>query len=594
VDGVRGFPAALLAVSLAAPLAAEPGPSKIDPWLQGRFEQVGPTEFLVLLDDSTRPPVDASLKPHDLYAALTQSARASQAKVLADLKVRGVAARPFYIVNGILVAGDAALAGALAARPEVSRIVGSPRVLGVRGRPDGGAAPALDPVEWNIGMVGADDVWSTYGTQGEGIVVASADTGVDWSHPELTGRYRGYAPIPGDVDHAYAWHDAFGVYGVPFDDYDHGTATTGTMVAINGIGMSPAATWIACRNMENGFGTPASYIDCMEWTLAPYPPGGDPMTDGRPDMAPHIVNNSWVCPPSEGCDAHTLDEALARVRQAGILMIAAAGNDGPSCSTVAEPPALSADVFSVGAVDNVRNITGFSSRGPVNIDGSGRLKPELVAPGRLVNSTARGGGHRILSGTSLAAPHVSGAAALLWSNRPGLRGLVGLTHCILARSASPTAGDPSAQTCGGIPSGTLPNHVLGHGLLDIYAAFGLASTDADPAPDVCDCAPADPSAYGAPGEVTEVRVGGAGSIAWNSQDRDTGPGILYDVLRGDLATLSQGVDAAGCLAHDLTTTSTNDPGDPAPGTGLYYLVRARNVCGTSTWGAGGQNTACPD
>ena len=131
-------------------------------------------------------------------------------------------------------------------------------------------------------------------------------------------------------------------------------------------------------------------------------------------------------------------------------------------------------------------------------------------------------------------------------------------------------------------------------MLDIHAAFELDSTDADPAPDVCDCAPADPSAYGAPGEVTEVRVEGAGLIAWNSQDRDTGPGILYDVLRGDLATLSQGVDAAGGLAHALTTTSTNDPDDPAPGTGLDYVVRARNVCGTSAWGAGGQNTGCPD
>src|SRR6185369_4805387 len=156
----------------------------------------------------------------------------------------------------------------------------------------------------------------------------------------------------------------------------------------------------------------------------PFPHGGDPETDGDPAKAPNIVNNSWECPPSEGCDPFVLRASFAALRAAGILAVGGAGNSGPACSTVATPPAIYDDeTFVVGATDMSIFLASFSSRGPVTIDGSGRLRPDVVAPGVLVRSSVRGGFYSHLSGTSMASPHAAGTAALLYSVKPQLKGL---------------------------------------------------------------------------------------------------------------------------------------------------------------------------
>ena len=102
--------------------------------------------------------------------------------------------------------------------------------------------------------------------------------------------------------------------------------------ARNQIGMAPGAKWIGCRNMDEGVGTPARYIECMEFFLAPYPVNGDP-DQGDPALAPDITINSWGCPTSEGCSANTLQAAVEAQAAAGIMMVVAAGNAGSSCST---------------------------------------------------------------------------------------------------------------------------------------------------------------------------------------------------------------------------------------------------------------------
>jgi subtilisin family serine protease len=332
----------------------------------------------------------------------------------------------------------------------------------------------------------------------------------------------------------------------------------------------------------------------MEWELAPYPQGGNPLTDGRPDLAPNIVNNSWSCPPLEGCDAETLHEATARLRQAGIFQANSAGNTGSACSTIDVPPEIYDETFSVTAADSSRNIAGFASRGPVTVDGSGRLKPDLSAPGNLVNSSIPDGRYASKSGTSMAAPHVAGAVALLWSYRPALRGYNGLTECALTKSASTNVGNTLAQTCGGIPVGVFPNNVSGYGMLDAYAALTLPMSDADPAPDACDCAPADASAFAAPAAIEDLIVAGAGTLQWTNQGAETGSGTRYDVLRGDIASLraSGGIFGAACFANGITVASANDPEVPGPGVAFYYLVRSRNACGGAGWGGSRVNTAC--
>src|SRR5690606_32120749 len=106
---------------------------------------------------------------------------------------------------------------------------------------------------------------------------------------------------------------------------DHGTHTVGTAVGSDGsqnvIGVAPKAKWIACRNMDGGDGTPASYIECFEWFLAPYAYGANPMTDGNPSKAPHIINNSWGCPKVEGCTSDEIAPSLQAMNAAGILVV---------------------------------------------------------------------------------------------------------------------------------------------------------------------------------------------------------------------------------------------------------------------------------
>jgi subtilisin family serine protease len=234
--------------------------------------------------------------------------------------------------------------------------------------------------------------------------------------------------------------------------------------------MAPDAQWIGCRNMRLGVGTPASYTICFEFFLAPYPQGGDPFVDGRPELAPHIVNNSWGCPPREGCDAGSLRQVVETVRAAGLLVVSSAGNAGPGCSTVEDPIAIYDAAFTVGAHDSLGRLASFSSRGPVTVDGSNLPKPDLSAPGVGVLSTYLNGGYTILSGTSMAAPHVAGAAALLWSAAPYLVGDPDLTEQALIKSATPVP-DSACLTGGGPVS---PNPSYGFGRLDVAAAVALA------------------------------------------------------------------------------------------------------------------------
>jgi subtilisin family serine protease len=145
----------------------------------------------------------------------------------------------------------------------------------------------------------------------------------------------------------------------------------------NQVGVAPGAKWIACRNMDaGGNGKPTTYTECFEFLMAPYPVGGDP-SQGDPTLAPDSINNSWTCPTSEGCSTNTLLAVVDSVRAAGIFPAMAAGNSGPGCSSISDPPALYDSAVSVGATNSSNQISSFSSRGPITADGSNRLKPDV-------------------------------------------------------------------------------------------------------------------------------------------------------------------------------------------------------------------------
>jgi len=326
-----------------------------------------------------------------------------------------------------------------------------------------------------VARINADDVWAL-GYTGQDMVVAGQDTGYDWDHPALINQYRGYNGIT--VTHDYNWHDAIhsggGVCGAdsptPCDDNDHGTHTMGTIIGDDGgsnqIGVAPGARWIGCRNMDSGWGTPATYAECFEFFLAPYPVGGNPITDGLPSLAPHVINNSWTCPLIEGCEWDTLQTVVENVRAAGIVVVASAGNSGAGCSTVQHPPAVYDAAFSVGATNSSDVIAPFSSRGPVTVDSSGQLKPDVAAPGVGVRSSVPGEGYSWKSGTSMAGPHVVGTVALLWSAVPRLIGDVDATEQLIAHTAQPRT---TTQGCGGDGPDDVPNNVYGWGIVDALA-----------------------------------------------------------------------------------------------------------------------------
>ena len=452
---------------------------------------------------------DRTVRATYLYDRLTAHAQTTQANLRADLAREGVSVRPFYIVNMLEVTGDAALAARLRSHPAVARLEANPTIRQAHlAMPAASAGPAwlhrviqpwlqdtslatadnarVTTVEqpWGLAYTGAPELWAN-GITGADIVVASQDTGVQWDHPALQSRYRGWDGDGEPADHVYNWYDAWAAGSrpaycdsdpqTPCDDHGHGTHTVGTMLGnATGdepvLGMAPDAMWIGCRNMENGDGTPASYTACFEFFLAPYPQGGDPMTDGKPELAPHIINNSWGCPPSEGCDAESLRQVVETVRAAGQFVVASAGNYGSSCETVRNPIAIYDASFSIGAHDSTGSIASFSSRGPVTIDGSGRVKPDLAAPGVSVYSSWVNDGYTYIQGTSMASPHVAGGAALLWSAVPWLIGDIDRTEQALIKSATSI----NATVCNPPGAPPVPNNIFGYGRLNIVRAVEMA------------------------------------------------------------------------------------------------------------------------
>ncbi len=400
-----------------------------------------------------------------VYTTLVQHADSTQAPLRAALDQLHVAYQPYYLVNALEVNGGLVLRAYLSTRPEVARVLDSPhlRPLPQPPAPLTGLLPAPSAPEWNITSIGADRVWNELGVTGQGIVVGQSDSGVQGDHPALQAGYRGRTS--GDD---YNWFDPWNHTTHPTDAGGHGTHTTGIAVGRGGIGVAPGAQWFACVNLARNLADPPLYLQCMQFMLAPWPQSGDPLRNGDPARAAHVINNSWGCPRLEGCDAEALAPAVSALRAAGIFVVASAGNEGPFCGSIREPLALYPDAFSVGAVAEDGSLATFSSRGPVTVDGSDRVKPEISAPGVQVLSSLPHNAYGYEDGTSMAGPHVVGAVALMWSANPKLIGNIDQTVKILEDTARPYTAAPDSQ--GSCPSGQQLSNEVGHGLLDAYAA----------------------------------------------------------------------------------------------------------------------------
>jgi subtilisin family serine protease len=592
--GVLAFALILLCGASLATASTDPAPAeagggwreKVHPLVLERAAD-GPVDFLLFLNDQLSPRADSprldkNERTRRVADQLRSHAERTQSPVVERLKQLGVEYRSYWIANLIWVRADASVLEKLAALPEVRRVDANPEVPVAlpASEPLAAGAHSAAGIEWNIAQVHADELW-TMGYLGDGVVVAGQDTGYQWDHPALKAQYRGWNGVSATHDHH--WHDAIhsggGVCGPdsvqPCDDSTHGTHTMGSIVgddgAVNRIGMAPHARWIGCRNMNLGIGTPQSYIECFQWFVAPTDLSGQ---NPDPALAPDVINNSWLCPAVEGCSQDTLQTVVRNTRAAGIVVVVAAGNSGPTCSTVSNPPAHYAGSFSVGATSSTDTIASFSSRGPVTVDGSGRMKPEVSAPGVSVRSSVPTDGYSIKSGTSMAGPHVVGLVALLLSARPDLKGRVGEIETVIESSALALT---TTEGCGGDATDAVPNNTYGHGRIDATQML-VADADGDGVSNLDDCSPVSPEAWETPSPARDLTANadGGGTFWWDAPASPGSTSVTYDLLR---SPVSQDFGAAQCVASDLAQTTATDP---APVSGIaYYLVRANNVCGDS-------------
>jgi len=455
------------------------------------------TSVVIMLSDQADVSAAYSIRDQDargwyVYKALTEHAARTQVGLQSFLKSEGVGYQSFWIANMIVATADRPLVEKLVARADVARVdsnaptrwIEDPVVekFGVTER----NSNTPDAAEWGVANVNAPAVWAL-GFTGQGIVIANEDTGMRWTHSAIKPKYRGWNGVT--ADHNFNWHDSIHSGGgscgfnsvAPCDDNGHGTHTTGTTVGDDGagnqVGVAPGAKWIGCRNMDQGNGAPATYSECFQFFIAPTDLNGN---NANPALRPHVINNSWGCPASEGCvTGGELETIVNNTQASGIFVEVSAGNSGPNCSTVSDAPSIYSASFSTGAIDISNTLASFSSRGPSTFYTPNILKPNISAPGVNVRSSTRTSDTSFgnLSGTSMAGPHVVGVVALLWSARPSLVRNIAATKTLLQNTANPSV-SVTPQTCGGTPSTAIPNNSFGYGRVDVLKAYNMSAPTA--------------------------------------------------------------------------------------------------------------------
>ncbi|MFU8854525.1 S8 family serine peptidase [Micromonospora sp. SL1-18] len=491
--------------------AAEPDPgaaaSKIAPDLKDRFRTEPVSDFWITFDTKAdlapaKKIADWTTRGQFVYDALTAAAKDSVASVSTELDGAGVKYTSYPIANAVLVKGGTEnLALDVASVVQVAEIHATPQVALVEPvdekspadqavRPAAPAAAAeAGTVSWGLDAIHAPEAWAK-GATGAGITVSNLDSGVQFDHPALVDSYRGNKG-DGTFDHDYNWMATRGTCtGAPCDDNGHGTHTMGTMVGDDGtnhVGVAPDAQWIATNGCcaSNG---PESLLESGWWLLAPTDVHGN-----NPDVSkrPHVINNSWGQSAEHNFNDffQAIDEAWSA---AGIFSVWSSGNTSPyaACNTVSSPGSA-ASAYSVGAYASNGTLASFSRKGEGE---GGRIKPEISAPGVTVRSSYPNNSYTEMSGTSMAAPHVAGAVAALWSYDPTLIGQVEETRRLLAESAV----DVNDTECGGTAAF---NNKYGEGRLDLVRLLELAPRQGGTLTGIV-------TANGAPVPAAEVTISG--------------------------------------------------------------------------------------
>jgi subtilisin family serine protease len=369
-------------------------------------------------------------RAQEVIPALQAKAEATQAPLIQLLEAHpGVlpgSIRSFWITNLIGVQANASVIAELSRHPDVAMLDwNAPLALSAFERTAPAALSAVPGgIEPGLAAIKAPALWAM-GYTGYGRVAFTNDTGIDPYHPALGAQFRGFY-----ASAEASWYEYDGSVSFPYDCDNHGSHVTGTILGLDRqtsdtIGVAFNAQWIGCSTI--GCGSENFNLDnigALQWAADP---DGNPATV---DDMPDVVNNSWYDPNIDDDCTSVYVDVLTALDALGVAVVFSAGNEGPGTQTISSPHNINVDLvnsFTVGAVNGNNStlpIANFSSRGPSNCGGEGSLliKPEVSAPGVSVRSSVPGDGYAFFNGTSMAAPHVSGAVLLLKEAFPYLPG----------------------------------------------------------------------------------------------------------------------------------------------------------------------------
>jgi putative cell wall-binding protein/subtilisin family serine protease len=532
--------ALLMVVSLLAPAAAFAQPAvdgKISASLAEKFENEDTVKFVVEFAEkadtaSAAANADiAGLSSEDAVVAQREAvinaaqttADAAQTDVLSYLEANAEEVDSFFITNVIVATATQDVAEEVATFAEVAKVVPSPEVQLVEPTFYGAevSQEEVPEIGWNFERVQAPEAWEN-GFDGEGIVIGNLDSGVEWNHPELIDSYRG-----GEGDHEAHFFDAVNGQEEAYDDNFHGTHVGGTMTGTN-VGVAPNAQWIAAKGLdENGAGTLDGILEAAEWFLAP---AGDAAN------APNIVNNSWGLAGAHPDDVDSYFQPVIQTwHDAGIFSVFAAGNSYTGSEAddgSVEIPALYPETLAVGSIDVNNIIAEDSSRGPSPY---GELKPEVSAPGVMVPSSIPGGEIAYASGTSMAAPAVSGVAALALQANADIS--IDNLQAAFMETTTPLTDDVYTES---------PNHAYGHGLVNAVTLIDAVQEDEEPEPEP------EPE----PVEPIE-RI--AGDTRYDTAVEISQDGWEDGALEGQTVVLARGDDFSDALAGVPLAHAVNSP-----------------------------------
>ena len=395
---------------------------------------------------------------NDLLATAQRSQKPALER-LAQLKSEGLVSsyQSMFLPNAISITAAPgkyqAVADALKGVADIQAVTEN-KTWKIPVQPVGDAVAGAESLEWGVQKIGAPAAWAQ-GFDGRGVTIGIVDTGLDASHPAIAPHYRG-TNADGTQSHDYNWFDPTDPGRVPYDDGKHGTHVGGTAAggtADRQIGVAPGAKLIAAKAiLGSGYNTTDATLKALQFMLAPTDLNGN---NPDPTKGADVVNNSWGN--ANRADTTFMD-TWEGLLAAGIIPVTSAGNDGPMGKV--SPPGSYPTGISVAATTSGDGVAGFSSRGPSPFDPKA-VVPLLAAPGAGVTSSVPGGRYANYSGTSMAAPHVSGAVAVLLSANPNA------TYEQVVQALTSTATDIGSKG---------PDTAAGYGRINVDAAAAQIRT----------------------------------------------------------------------------------------------------------------------